>query len=166
MKRTALLVSLLLLTSLFADDIKTTDGNTYKDAQVVEQDASTVTIKHSSGFSKINRSALPDDIQKKYGNDPNDPAKLRARITDLEKQISVLQEENQKLRRQLVTPSAQPASTTQPSVSQPSKSADQSGGYWISSTGKRHNSGCRYYKNCKGHEGGATDGIACKICGG
>lgn len=38
--------------------------------------------------------------------------------------------------------------------------------YWISSTGKRHNSSCRYFKNCKGRLGDKDTGIACRICGG
>lgn len=38
--------------------------------------------------------------------------------------------------------------------------------YWISSTGKRHNSSCRYFKNCKGRLGAKDTGIACRICGG
>jgi len=37
---------------------------------------------------------------------------------------------------------------------------------WISDSGKRHNSRCRYYHNCKGRAGGPTEGVACKICGG
>lgn len=37
-------------------------------------------------------------------------------------------------------------------------------GYSISSTGKRHNSGCRYYNPSK--PCGPSDGVACKICGG
>jgi len=41
----------------------------------------------------------------------------------------------------------------------------QSGsGYSISSTRKRHNSGCRYYNPSK--PCGSGEGVACKICGG
>ena len=36
--------------------------------------------------------------------------------------------------------------------------------YTVSSTGKRHNSDCRYYG--KGRRSGPTEGIACKVCGG
>jgi hypothetical protein len=36
--------------------------------------------------------------------------------------------------------------------------------YTISSTGKRHNSTCRYYG--KGRPAGPNEGIPCKICGG
>ncbi len=38
--------------------------------------------------------------------------------------------------------------------------------YWISSTGKTHNSSCRYYNNCKGYWSNTPSGVNCKICGG
>lgn len=38
--------------------------------------------------------------------------------------------------------------------------------YWISSTGKTHNSSCRYYNNCKGYWSDTGSGNNCKICGG
>jgi hypothetical protein len=50
-----------------------------------------------------------------------------------------------------------------PSVSEESAAG---GGYWLSSTGKRHNSSCRYYKSSKGRPCGKNDGVACKSCGG
>ncbi len=37
---------------------------------------------------------------------------------------------------------------------------------WISSSGKRHNSRCRFFNSGKGREGSATEGVPCKICGG
>jgi endonuclease YncB( thermonuclease family) len=54
---------------------------------------------------------------------------------------------------------APPPAKTQKSESQQS--------YWITnSSGKRHNSSCRYFHNSKGQPCGPNDGIACKICGG
>jgi hypothetical protein len=39
--------------------------------------------------------------------------------------------------------------------------------HWLtSSSRKRHNSKCRYYKSGKGRPCGPTEGVACKICGG
>ncbi len=38
--------------------------------------------------------------------------------------------------------------------------------YWISKTGKTHNSTCRYYKTCKGFASPVGSGDNCKICGG
>ena len=41
------------------------------------------------------------------------------------------------------------------------------GKYWITtSSGIRHNQGCRYFHNSKGRECGKDEGRACKICGG
>ena len=62
------------------------------------------------------------------------------------------------------------ASRALPAVSVPptrtERKAPESGDYWLSSTGKRHNSSCRYYKSAKGRPCGAKDGVACKVCGG
>ena len=38
--------------------------------------------------------------------------------------------------------------------------------YTISSTGKRHNSNCRYFHSAKSRPCGPTSGVACKVCGG
>jgi hypothetical protein len=38
--------------------------------------------------------------------------------------------------------------------------------FWVSTTGKRHNSSCRYYKTSKGSIGTKNSGVPCKICGG
>lgn len=44
--------------------------------------------------------------------------------------------------------------------------APRGGSFWLSSTGKRHNASCRYYGSGKGRSCGASDGVACKVCGG
>lgn len=46
------------------------------------------------------------------------------------------------------------------------KTQAEEGQYWISSTGKTHNSSCRYYRTCKGHASDKGSGNNCKICGG
>ena len=39
--------------------------------------------------------------------------------------------------------------------------------YWITeSSGKTHNSSCRYYKKSKGHGSDTPSGNDCKVCGG
>ena len=44
---------------------------------------------------------------------------------------------------------------------------ESSGKYWISSTGKVHNSGCRYYGSSnKGRYTDSPSGTNCKVCGG
>lgn len=80
-----------------------------------------------------------------------------------------LRTDNAQLRRQpLPTPTptqVQPLTGGGTNKVTPNQPA-QAGGYWNSSTGKRHNSRCRYYATSKGRSGSATEGVACKVCGG
>lgn len=46
------------------------------------------------------------------------------------------------------------------------ENSDKDGKYWISKTGKRHNSSCRYFKNSNGQFGDKESGVPCKVCGG
>jgi regulator of replication initiation timing len=99
-------------------------------------------------------------------------AELTARIDALEKENAALKTENQQLRAMLaLQPStARNTETTtiqvQPAVSQGS-SIQKEAGYWITtSSGVRHNSSCRYYKNSRGRLCGPDEGRPCKICGG
>jgi hypothetical protein len=91
---------------------------------------------------------------------------LRARIRELEDLVARLREENAGLRRG-ATPAVQPATGGASSVARPAPapSAGDGGSYKISNTGKRHNSRCRYF-NSAGRAGSATEGVACKLCGG
>lgn len=60
-----------------------------------------------------------------------------------------------------------PAAGLPPAKTAPSREDDsESGKYCLSSTGKRHNSSCRYYGSSKCRPCGPKDGVACKICGG
>ncbi len=44
---------------------------------------------------------------------------------------------------------------------------DENPRYWITaSSGKTHNSSCRYYKKSKGHGSDTPSGKDCKVCGG
>jgi hypothetical protein len=95
---------------------------------------------------------------------------LRTRIKELEDLVARLREENAKLRQgastiQPLTGGAASGPSTAPHTSkaQPTESAGIS--YRISTTGKRHNSRCRYF-NSAGRSCGANEGIACKVCGG
>ena len=103
-----------------------------------------------------------------------DPQKLLERISELETTVESLRRDNAALRQLQIATAAQPLSPAPPPRgreliplanslnSSGSAAADSS--YTISSTGKRHNSTCRYYG--KGRQCGPTDGIACKVCGG
>jgi hypothetical protein len=49
----------------------------------------------------------------------------------------------------------------------PSASAEASGEHWLTtSSHKRHNSSCKYYKSSKGRPCGPNEGTPCKACGG
>lgn len=96
-----------------------------------------------------------------------DAESLRVRIRELEDLVTRLREENATLRRG-ASPAVQPeiSGGTAGVRSTPSAAATpEGGGYKISSTGKRHNSRCRYF-NSAGRAGSANEGVACKVCGG
>lgn len=94
-----------------------------------------------------------------------------AKIKELEALVERLREENSALRKQIAgqTP---PSVAPQPALTRPSvapgiaPSPAPASGFWISGTGKRHNQRCRYYGTGAGHTGSASEGVACKICGG
>ncbi len=111
---------------------------------------------------------------------------LIIRIEKLKSENAALKQENQVLRKlvfekqssaptQPVTPPTTSSVSTPPPTapstpsparvvpSKPSSAVE----YWITtSSGKRHNSGCRYFQTSRGRPGGANEGTACKICGG
>jgi len=152
--------------------IELKDGSTLK-GEVVAKSPEAVTLKTVLGDQVIRR----DQLSEKSITDLNlpsadDPAYLRARIAELEKRVEELEAENRHLRQQAAnTTSSRPtASSSKSDAAQTSaastKAKPQGGGYWISSGGKRHNSACRYFKTSEGREGTATEGTACKVCGG
>lgn len=61
-----------------------------------------------------------------------------------------------------VADAAEKGSGTPPSSA---ASVQQETGYWLSKSGKRHNSSCRYYR-CKGRPCSKDEGVACKVCKG
>lgn len=123
------------------------------------------------GVIRVPVERLTDESRKKLGItlDAN-VVQLQKRIAELEALVERLRAENAELRRQpLPTPTPtqiQPLTgsggTNEVTPNQPA----QAGAFWISSTGKRHNARCRYHGTGKGRSGSATEGQACKICGG
>jgi hypothetical protein len=105
--------------------------------------------------------------------DAANTAALTARVRELEALVERLREENAMLRRAAAAPAANPAVSRVTPSSGASSGASAGGAenpgtgmsYRISSTGKRHNSRCRYY-NSAGRAGTANEGVACKVCGG
>ena len=113
---------------------------------------------------------------------------IREQIEKLKSENAALKQENQVLRKlvferqnapqpQPVTPTTPPFVSIPTSPSPPAPSStpahlapskpSSAVEYWITtSSGKRHNSGCRYFQTSRGRPGGANEGTACKICGG
>jgi len=60
---------------IFAADIKSTDGVTYKSAEITRVELDGITVSYADGVAKIPFTNLSPALQKKYGYDP---AKLEA----------------------------------------------------------------------------------------
>ena len=91
----------------------------------------------------------------------------------LKQQIEQLKQENQQLRQALLeSPAAATTATpvaarNETAASAQTTSQDQGLTHWLTiSSGKRHNSNCRWYRNSRGRPCRADEGIPCKICGG
>ena len=172
MKTLSILICALLCigTSIGADaalDIGLMDGSKIK-GRVMSTTASEVTVMSDLGVFRIPLEKLtPESRQAITAGSKPDVDALLKRIAELEGKVSQLQQENEALRRQVVaspTPTYRPSGASSFAPSGSSSQPTAGGSYTISSTGKRHNSGCRYFGS--GRSCGATDGIACKICGG
>jgi hypothetical protein len=92
-------------------------------------------------------------------------------LTKVRKENQQLREENQRLRQLLIqrqAPATVPLERA-PAAAPSSASSPQSQAltHWMTtSSSKRHNSRCRFYRTSNGRACGPNDGIACKICGG
>ena len=122
-----------------------------------------------------------------FAEETNSIVEIRQQLEKLKSENNALKQENQVLRKLVFerqnAPQPQPVSTPTPSsVSTPSpttpytpsparvvptKPSSAAVEYWITtSSSKRHNSGCKYFQTSRGRPGAATEGTACKICGG
>ena len=103
-----------------------------------------------------------------------------ARTAALEKENELLRKENQALRRQVValrsrlgTSEAEKAGADAKNKGgdldaaakdvKPDRENDE---HWLSGSGKRHNSSCRYFKTGNGRLCTEKEGSPCKVCGG
>ncbi|MDX6766866.1 MAG: hypothetical protein SFU85_08750 [Candidatus Methylacidiphilales bacterium] len=154
--------------------IELVDGSILK-GQVTRKTGTEIIVQSAIGLSRIPAEKLSPKTIEALGLDKIDPTELlRNRVSELEKLVEELRAENQLLRQRLAstpTPAPTPVSpssgiSSTPGYQTSSPAATSGAGYWISSTGKRHNSGCRYYQTSKGRPGTQTEGVACKICGG
>lgn len=163
-------VLLCLGTSLASDapiEIGLMDGSKIK-GRVVSTTASEATVMSDLGVFRIPLEKLTLESRQAItsGSKPDVDALLK-RIAELEGKVSQLQQENETMRRQAVaspTQAYRPSDGSSLTPSNSSSKATAGGSYSLSSTGKRHNSSCRYFGS--GRSCGATDGTACKICGG
>ena len=118
----------------------------------------------------------------------NSIVEIRQQLEKLRSENNALKQENQVLRKLVFerqnAPQPQPVSsptassvstplpptplpTPSPARVVPSKASSAAVEYWITtSSSKRHNSGCKYFQTSRGRPGAATEGTACKICGG
>ena len=96
----------------------------------------------------------------------NQLATLQKEEDTLRHENALLRKENRALRRQLVKRGQIPVITNSAAKSSVQDQENAKEEYWISPTGKRHNSHCRYFKQGKGKPCAKDDGIPCKICGG
>ncbi len=158
--------------SLAADsvvDISLLDGSKLK-GRVMSATASEITVMSDLGVFRIPLEKLTPESRQAVtvASKPDVDALLR-KVAELEARISQLQQENETLRRQVAatpSPGYRPsgAQSLTPSPPTPTGPPAAGGRFTISSTGKRHNSGCRYFGT--GRSCSSNEGTACKICGG
>ena len=120
--------------------------------------------------------------------DTDSIVEIRQQLEKLKSENAALKQENQVLRKLVFerqnapqpppvsspTPSSvstplPPTTPSTPSAARvvPTKPSSAAVEYWITtSSSKRHNSGCKYFQTSRGRPGAATEGTACKICGG
>lgn len=171
--KTGFLALLLIFAGSFAlaadtpTEINLLDGSKLK-GKITSNNGSEITVMSDLGVFRIPLEKLTPEskLAVSEATKPEVDALLR-KVAELEAKVSQLQQENQALRRQMAaspSPGYSPSGANALTPSPPTPRAAPGGSYTISSTGKRHNSGCRYFGS--GRPCGATDGIACKICGG
>src|SRR5271154_3027755 len=89
----AVLGAILFASPAPADDLTTKDGKIYNDYKVQKTDGQGITIQYTETVI-IPFDSLPDDIQKKYGHDPD---ALRAEQTAMKARIEAENRETAKV---------------------------------------------------------------------
>jgi hypothetical protein len=172
------LIALLLAsigTALSAQITLELSGGSVIKGDLVSWNGQQAVVKAEFGSLTFRRDQLSQATLQRLELLSGDPQKLAARIAELEATVESLRKDNAALRQQLqaaaaiarpVPPPPAPAPTEAArSIAPASNVSSQTGlSYTISSTGKRHNSRCRYYGS--GRPAGPNEGIPCKICGG
>lgn len=147
-------------------------GGSVINGELISWNGNEVQIKAEFGTMTLKREQLSKKSLDRMDLLSGDPQKLAAKVSELEATIESLRRDNAALRQQLAQTQPQQSSASQPAASAsgvtspPSPNSAQNSGlsYSRSSTGKRHNSNCRYFGS--GSPCGPNDGVPCKICGG
>lgn len=190
----AALAALLGIALAGPAELKLKDGSVLKGelAPLKAGERTEVVVTTEYGVVRVPVEKLTDETKLDLGlSKPKSSREYETEIRVLETRIKVLQEENARLRMELAaggaksdgsTPPPAPASLTphipppQPRRATPPPSSvspvpssqpappSVSASYSLSKSGIRHNSRCRYFHT--GSACSATDGRACKICGG
>ncbi len=140
------------------------DGSSLK-GTVTSRSTTELAVRTDVGTLRIPTDQLsPASKQKIFTESPRDRTAL---IAQLEARIAALESENRELRRRLAqSPATPPAAAPAAPAARALTPSREPGAlsYSISSSGKRHNSRCRYYN--PGFPCAPTQGVACKVCGG
>jgi hypothetical protein len=155
-------------------ELRLRDGSVIKGevSPLRSADAADVTVETEFGVIRVPLAKLTDQSRAAIPV-PSARAGSTASTTDprvklLEARIRELEAENSKLRQQLMAQAQgntqTPRSSFAPSASGGAADPKPTATHSISKSGKRHNSGCRYFGS--GRPCGPSDGDACKICGG
>ena len=112
---------------------------------------------------------------------PEEEAPVPSRVESLRKENELLRKENQALRRQVVALRSRLGTSTAERAAgevrgekgaavdeeaakvKPDNENDE---HWLSGSGKRHNSSCRYFKTGNGRICTESEGVPCRVCGG
>ena len=158
----------LAQTSAVPVEVRLLDG-TVVTGVVTARTTEDISVRTEYGVVRLPAAKLSPQSRKALLG-PVDPAACEARVLDLEAQVKALEKESQDLRHRLLaaeqlgSPVTAHALAAVPATGSGTAKQEQGLRYSLSSTGKRHNSHCRYFGS--GQACGPTEGIACKFCGG
>jgi hypothetical protein len=124
-----------------------------------------VSLATDYGVVRIPVSKITEESRKNLNiPEETDVGKLKNRITELEALVASLREENANLRKsEIASPSK--ATPSPKEAAKPAPTGEAGLTYKLSTSGKRHNSRCRYFSSA-GDGCGPNDGEPCKVCGG
>lgn len=87
MKAIQLFIALCAATvAAFAEDIALTDGRTLKDAKILSQSPTHVTVKHLEGIAQVSKKVLPEALRTKYPVDEAAAAEMKKKDAILKAQ--------------------------------------------------------------------------------